>query len=60
MRKKVLSETSSEIIYWLHNRPNWLQNLAKYWLSKGNVSDGDIEQATEDLKNEEAKKVTNE
>ena len=58
MRKKVLSETSSEIIYWLHNRPNWLQNLAKYWLSKGNVSDGDIEQATEDLKNEEAKKVT--
>ena len=53
-----MSEISQEIISWLHQQQDWLQDAAERLHNSGILSETDIDQLVARLKSEEGQKVT--
>ncbi|HET6456432.1 MAG TPA: AAA family ATPase [Armatimonadota bacterium] len=53
-----MSDISQEIIGWLHQQPDWLQDTAERLHDSGSLSEADIDQLVARLKSEEGQKVT--
>lgn len=54
-----MAELRQEIIEWLHQRPNWMQETADRLLSNGELKDGDIQEIATLLKTKEGQKASN-
>lgn len=53
-----MAELRQEIIEWLHQRSNWMQEAADRLLSNGELNTTDVSEITELLKTEEGQKVS--
>ncbi len=53
-----MSDILQEIIGWLHQQQDWLQDAAERLLNSGSLSETDIDQLVAHLKSEEGQKVT--
>jgi len=54
-----MSDVALEIITWLQERPDWLQEMAERWLRTGALTDADIAEIADWLKTPEGQTITN-